>query len=177
MTPAKAAAYIGGGLLLLAWLSSAAGVARYPRAVRAPRAAPPLDEALEFDVQAQAERLRKRLAAAPTPQQPARNPFTFNAPLRSAAPAAPPSPRAAAPLPPPIQPYEAEPELALAGIAEQQSAKGPVRTALITGRGDELYVVAEGQAVAGRYRVVAVGADAVELKDVTNDRVRRLGLK
>jgi hypothetical protein len=174
MTAPRAAAYIGGALLLLAWLSSAAGVPRQPRAPRAPRPAPAFDDALAFDVQAQAERLRKRLASAPVPQQPARNPFVFTE--RRMASSAPSIPREVAP-PAPMPVSDPEPELTLAGIAEQQSPKGLVRTALITGPGDQYYMVVAGQPVAGRYLVVAVGADAVELKDVTTDRVRRLALR
>jgi hypothetical protein len=34
-----------------------------------------------------------------------------------------------------------------------------------------------GELVAGRYTVSAIGADAVELKDATTDRLRRLNLR
>jgi hypothetical protein len=38
-------------------------------------------------------------------------------------------------------------------------------------------MVAEGQELAGRYRVSAVGADAVELKDLVTGATRRLALR
>ena len=52
-----------------------------------------------------------------------------------------------------------------------------VRTAVIVGPSDELFMVTEGQEVAGRYRVSAIGADAVELKDPATGAVRRLILR
>jgi hypothetical protein len=79
MSRTRAAAYLVGGILLAAWLASAAGVTIRPRAVPLPQRsqqAIQLD-AVASDVQAQASRLRHRLAAAPTLQGPTRNPFAF----------------------------------------------------------------------------------------------------
>jgi hypothetical protein len=70
-----------------------------------------------------------------------------------------------------------EPELTLIGVAEQPTAAGLVRTAMIAGPGDELLMVVEGQQIGGRYRVSAVGADAVELQDLATGATRRLVLK
>ena len=177
MTPGRAAAYIGGAVLLAAWLSSAATSVQNPEPVTAPRAEPTSGtDSLASDVQEQAARLRTRLAAAPIPQQPARNPFTFAARevprLRQSVRAA------AVPAPGVVAaPVAAEPELSLIGVAEQQAAQGLVRTAMIVGAGDELFLVTEGQEVAARYRVSAVGADAVELRDLSSGAVRRLALR
>ncbi len=175
MAPARAAAYLGGTLLLAAWLASAAGVAR--RQPAAPLARPHADtlqlDALATDVQSQAVRLRTRLAAAPTPQMPLRNPFMFvetAAPVRVAAPAE--------PRPEPSVPGVPELVLELAGVAEQNTEGGGVkRTAVVAAPGDQFYMVTEGQELAGRYRVSAVGADAVELKDLVTGATRRLALK
>lgn len=176
MTPARAAVYIGGAVMLAAWLAAAASTtftsiepqpAPRPVATRG-------TERLAADVQAQSARLRQRLASAPVPQEPTRNPFTFavreRPSVRSAAVRATVQPPAAAVLP-------REPELALAGIAEQQSATGIVRTAVIVGAGDEVYMVTEGQTLIGRYTVAAVGPDVVELKDSTTGATRRLALR
>jgi hypothetical protein len=51
------------------------------------------------------------------------------------------------------------------------------RTAVVAAPGDQFYMVTEGQELAGRYRVSAVGADAVELKDLVTGATRRLALK
>ena len=170
MPPARAAAYyvVGAGLLV-AWLASAAGVSRSPTAM--PRAPGPSAEAVQLDavasdVQSQARRLRTRLAAAPAPQAPYRNPFAF---------VSDPAARPARVRPPSIVPPPAiadEPDLVLIGVAEQ----GTTRTAMI-GSGEELLMVSEGQTLAGRYRVVKVAADAIELVDLGTGATRRLFLK
>ena|SRR5207247_4274730 len=69
------------------------------------------------------------------------------------------------------------PALTLIGIAEEPSPEGLHRTAMIAGADDTLYMVMEGQAVAERYRVTAIGADAVQLEDLLTGAVRRLALR
>jgi hypothetical protein len=170
MSPARAAAYLGGGILLAAWLASAAGVVR-PSPVRLPRrsaAAVQLD-AVASNVQSQAARLRQRLAVAPAPQSPVRNPFAFvAAPAPVAA-----VPRRPVPVEPVvIEPTAPEPDLVLLGVAEQ----GSTRTAMIAS-GDELVMATEGQTVVGRYRVAKVSAEAIELTDLGTGATRRLILK
>ena len=78
------------------------------------------------------------------------------------------------------------------GIAEETTASGPHRTAIIGlqqaqgdpgqsrglgGDGDAILMVVEGDSVAGRYRVTKIGADAVELEDQTTKAYRRLALR
>jgi sarcosine oxidase gamma subunit len=175
MAPARAAAYLGGTLLLVAWLASAAGVSRRQQGIQVagPRAEALQLDALATDVQSQAVRLRTRLAAAPAPQMPLRNPFMF-----AASPAT--VHRVAAPAEPSLEsPVPEVPEvlLELAGVAEQNTDAGVKRTAMVAAPGDQFYMVTEGQELAGRYRVSAVGADAVELKDLVTGATRRLALK
>jgi hypothetical protein len=174
MTPKRAAAWTLVAALAAAWFASAAGVIgqppRAPRTVtRTPQAAQV--EAVSFDVAAQAQRLRQRLAAAPAPR-PVRNPFDFapREPLERAA------ARIVAAPPPPSPPVDIEPTLQLIGIAEDGVGAALVRTAMIAD-GEELLMVRLGQLIAGRYTVSAIGVDAVELKDATTDRVRRLNLR
>ena len=172
MSRARAAAYLVGGILLAAWLASAAGVATRQRAVPLPRrsaAAEQLD-VVAANVQSQALRLRERLAAAPALQGPVRNPFAFVE--REAPP--PPAVRKPQPAQPPafIQRLIAEPDLVLLGVAEE----GSLRTAMI-GSGDELLMATEGQTIAGRYRVGKVSADAVDLIDLGTGATRRLSLR
>ena len=169
MTPARAATYLVGAILLAAWLASAAGVVR-PHLIPVPRRSA---ESMQLDavaltVQSQAARLRQSLAAAPILQPPTRNPFTFAArePVAVA-----PRPRtlvppvvADAPLP--------EPALVLLGVAEE----GSTRTAMV-GFGDELLMATEGQTLLSRYRVAKVAADAIELVDLGTGATRRLFLR
>ncbi len=126
MTAKRAAGYCGGALLMLAWLSSAGGVMRQPTDEPAPRKS--LDAAGEItladEVHGQASRLKSRLAVAPAPQEPFRNPFAFAAralPERREANARPEAePLAPSPGPP------LEPAIELIGIAESESEKGVV---------------------------------------------------
>ncbi len=177
MTAKRAAAYSGGVLLLLAWLASAAGLGR--QRVAPAQAPEPVETSgttlIAADVQAQTERLKSRLAAAPAPQVPVRNPFMFAskeaAPRRAAKSAETEPP----PLPAVLEP--AEPAIDLVGIAEDRTPKGVVRTAIISALSGELFLVKEGESIVGRYRVKAVGADSVELSDQLTGAVRRLALR
>lgn len=176
MKPSRLAAYLLFAAVGGAWLASASGViwqARTPRAAAVPAPDVRLD-ALAADVQSQTTRLRARLANAPAPSPADRNPFTFGS--------GPDAPRAAAraPLPvvnAPAVPDVREPSLELIGVAETRTAAGIARTAMIAGGHDELIMAAVGQRVLDRYEVVAVGADAVELKDLESGAIRRLALK
>jgi hypothetical protein len=178
MTNTRTAAWIGGGVLLIAWFAAAIGAPRHATLpARDPQPAPQASEqltAIAADVHAQAERLRERLARAPVPQTPLRNPFAFDAPHPEA-----PAPGMVAATsgadPAPATP--AVPMLSLIGVAEDATSKGPKRTAIIAGEADALYFVGEGQAVGSRYRVTAIGADAVELEDLLTGARRRLGLR
>jgi hypothetical protein len=176
MTAKQVMAYSGGGLLLLAWLASAGGLVRQkPVVEEEPRAVETSGTTeLAADVQAQTLKLKTRLAAAPAPQEPARNPFSFapraEAPLRARR-------TAARPITPVGDLGPAEPAIDLVGVAESSTPQGIVRTAIISSLSGELFMVKEGELVAGRYRVKTVGADAVELTDLTSDAVRRLALR
>lgn len=130
---------------------------------------------LAAEVQAQTLRMRNRLAAAPAPQEPLRNPFAFAeraVPDRRAS-----SPRVEAPAAPPIPGSPIEPAIELIGVAESESPKGVVRTAIISAHSGELFLVKEGETIAARYRVGTVLADTVELDDLLYGTIRRLALR
>lgn len=63
------------------------------------------------------------------------------------------------------------------GIAEDPGPKGLVRTAIITGDAETVFVLAVGETLLDRYKVEAIGADAVELKDIATNARRRLALR
>ena len=170
MKPGRAALYLGGGVLLAAWLAAAAGVGR----PSIPQVLPPSADAAQLDsiaagVQSQAVRLRQRLAAAPAPGAAIRNPFAFAS--REATESATVH-RAPIAVPKVVAEDPPEPDLVLIGLAED----GSTRTALL-GSGDELLMATEGQTIVGRYRVNKVGADVVELVDLMTGATRRLLLK
>ena len=178
MTLRRATLYIGGGTLFAAWFSSAASLSlgRGARpASPADRDTDPPAQALAVSVQTQARRLRQRLAAAPTPQQPLRNPFAFRSvPVVRSTPAARPEvePAALAPAPAVL-----EPPLLLVGLAERQNGDKMVRSAVISSDGQDLIMAEVGAVVLGRYTVTSIGSDAVEMKDTATGGVRRLVLQ
>jgi hypothetical protein len=177
MSASRVAAWIIGAAVCGAWLASAAGVTRQARTVRtAPPAAEVVQlDALATDVQAQAGRLRERLANAPAPRLAERNPFRFSPrPERRPAGAAADLPLPPAPLP---VPEIREPVLELVGVAESKKEEEVVRTAMITGGYGELMMVTAGQRILGRYDVVAVSDDAVDLKNLETGAIRRLILR
>ena len=178
MSASRVAVWIVGAAVFGAWLASAAGVTRQARITRVP---PPAAETIQLDalaaeVQAQAGRLREHLANAPAPRTDQRNPFSFG--MRST-----PAPRRSstesrvAIAPQPVIPVLSEPMLDLIGIAESPGSNGTVRTAMITDQQQDLIMVVVGQRILGRYDVVTIGDDAVELKDGETGRTRRLILR
>ena len=178
MTITRAALYIGGASLLVAWFSSAASVSFQ----RSHSPAPALDleptpsfAAVAADVQAQTRRLRTRLAAAPVAREPVRNPFAF----RTVAPRPQPEAtrRVEEPPPDPLLTAPVDPALRLIGIAEDQNADDVVRTAMLATDMDELIMAAVGDIVLRQYKITAIGANAIELMDVNTGRVRRLALQ
>ena len=177
MTFRRATLYIGGGSLLVAWFSSAASVSlmRTPRRAfsEGQSVSAPTDGVAEA-VQAQTRRLRQRLATAPLPQQPLRNPFAFRP-----APSATPAPvRVRAVATEPVEPLIAEdPRLELVGIAEKRTPDGPVRTAMIATESSDLLMAGIGGEVVGRYTVAVIDSDGVTLTEVATGRTRRLVLQ
>jgi hypothetical protein len=128
-------------------------------------------------VQSQAVRLRQRLAAAPAPQAPFRNPFAFAARPQ-------PEPRgttgtpAASPVAAFVEQLIAEPALSLIGLATTDTpGAGPARTAIVTDAAGDIFLVAAGDVLVNRYQVVGVAADAVDLRDRLTGTTRRLALK
>ena len=179
MTLRRATLYIGGGSLLVAWFSSAASVSLMrtpPRAFSEGQSVSAPTDGLADAVQAQTRRLRQRLAAAPLPQQPLRNPFAFRP-----APSATPSPMrvravsAEAATAEPLIPEE--PRLELVGIAEKRTPDGPVRTAMIATESSDLLMAGIGGNVLGRYTVAAIDGDGVTLTEGATGRTRRLVLQ
>jgi len=178
MTLRRATLYVGGGTLLVAWFSSAASVSlgRYPR--RVPQvvddSAPA--QSLALSVQSQARRLKERLATAPLPQEPVRNPFAFQpAPeMRVAPPSRGPLP---VPTTAPVEMIVPDVPLLLVGLAEHRNGEVLVQSAVITSNGDDLIMAEVGTVVVGRYTVTSIGTDAVEMKDASTGRVRRLVLQ
>jgi hypothetical protein len=169
MNVKRAAAIVLCGGALAAWLARAATSSRDLPAARASR--PSSLDARGTQLTAEIARLNDRIGPTVAPSRPARNLFTFREAI-----AAPSAPLVAPPVRPPaaVSAPLAAPALKLAGIGEDAAPDGGiVRTAFISGEG-QLFVVRPGDNVTPRYRVVKVGADAVELLDLGDGTTRRL---
>ena len=74
-------------------------------------------------------------------------------------------------------PVALRPSLTLIGIAEDASADGVVRTAIVSGLAD-LFLVKAGETIdGGRYRIDLVSADAVQLTDTLTASPTTLALR
>jgi hypothetical protein len=167
------ALWVGGGGVLATWLAvtpnqgvpTSEAPAPRPKAISDPRA---------DMLSAQAEKLRARANAAGL-RPSTRDPFRFaaaNRPARAGRPGnvvAEPSAAAVAPTPPP-------PSLTLSGIAEKNTPDGVQRTAVITADG-QIYLVKNGDSVAGLYTVATIEPDAVVLRDLAGAADLRLILR
>jgi hypothetical protein len=167
----KSYALVSGAGLLATYLVSAPPTSAPPRTTPRPAVTGGVPSAI--DIEAQAARLQVRARGAPAFEEPSRNPFRFSGrPARPPVAAAPPI--AAAPEAP-IDPVPQPPLLQLQGVATLTVDGVRQRTAfLITDAGR--VEVAEGDTVAGEYRVSRIDERAIEL--VAGDgSIRRLGLR
>jgi hypothetical protein len=176
MTPRRATGYVGLTFVAATWLANATGLSLSstpPRQSTADRTEASQTQIIANDIQTQAPRLRERLAVAPAPREPFRNPFTFAARnIRHAS-----TPTGTAGRITTLPSVPAEPPLQLIGVAERETSTGVVRTAMITADSDELFMLIEGDTLGARYRVKAVGPEAVELTDLVTAATRRLTLR
>jgi hypothetical protein len=156
---------LAGGGLLATWLAVNPTTTTPPASnVSATTGASAVRDVTADDLNVQAEKLTEHLGSVA--QRPTgRNPFRFGRSTPAKAPAA----VAIAPIAAPVAPQPVQPSLSLSGIATEKGK----HTAIITGDG-QLYVVKEGDPVAGRYRVVTVDGDAVTLRDDAGAEMRLL---
>jgi len=177
MTLKRASGYVGLVFVAAVWLANAAGMSLSSSPApqsSTERVEPSPTQVIAQEVQMQSSRLRERLAAAPAPREPFRNPFTFasrtvrqaTAPTGTAG-----TVTASSPVATP------EPPLQLIGVAERETPTGVVRTAMITADSDELFMLIEGDTLGARYRVKAVAPEGVELTDLVTSATRRLTLR
>ena len=162
-----------GVALLTSWLVAAAGTFRQapaPAVARLP-AGPSDIEVLAATVREQADRLRTRLDRAPAPHDLVRNPFSFAPTRRDTARPVVAAATVAPPREAPPTPARPAPALRLVAIVTDHGARRAVLSA--TG---EITIVSVGDSVAGRYRVVTISADVVELEDDRGGPMLRLGL-
>jgi hypothetical protein len=158
------ALWFGGGGILAAWVAvTPQGSVPAPTGAGA-RQAIESDQRAD-DLSAQTDRLRERTAAAAL-RPSTRNPFRFSPP-KSPAPSSAPGP---ADPPMTLAPVPAAPpalDLKLSGVTQTAGR----RTAVITS-GSQLYIVSEGDSLAGRYTVVTIDPEAALLRDADGMELR-----
>ncbi|RPH57032.1 MAG: hypothetical protein EHM89_14540 [Acidobacteria bacterium] len=169
MTPKRAATWLGGSMLLAAWLAAAAA----PSFAPVPAVETSDQKVSEPDRQvlmlaAEAERLRQRLNIVAVRRPVTRNLFQFAAKAPHATPVSQEilAPVSIAPIPPAVK---------LLGVAEDTIDANPRRTAILTVEG-ELLLVREGETFGARYRLTRLGADVAEIDDTTDTRTFRVAL-
>ena len=155
------ALWFGGGGLLATWLAVSPNGA--PPVSPAQQSATAAAERTSESLNAEADLLRLRTSVAMRPAT--RNPFRFSSPKASARALSPAPTEQPMPAPAPATP--AFPSMSLAGIA-QNAGK---RTAVITS-GTQMYLVSDGETVAGALTVVRIDADAVLLRDTGGAELR-----
>ncbi len=160
------ALWFGGGGILATWVAVSpkvgVPVTSQPAAVRSSALASQPEE-----LNALATRVRDRGSAA-TLRPSTRNPFRFSAPKPKAQ-----TPRErvepAAAVASAVSTAPVPPVLRLSGVAQ----KAGKRTAIIAGD-SQIYLVGEGESVAGRYTVIKVDPEAVLLRDADGTERRLL---
>ena len=148
-----------------------------PRAADPPRSVEttPLDPLVVAELRQQTDRLRRHLSRGMLAPAGAARDIFANDPVPSVAPQTVPAEPPALLSPVPVEPTI--PSLALAGIAEDDEMGTVQRTAIISGAGDELFLVKQGDAIGAGYRAARVDADRVELLEVSSGRVVVLELR
>ena len=162
------ALWVGGGGILATWIAVSPNhgvpVTAPTTTVRRPASA---NEPTAEDLNAKTTRLRNRTGAV-TLRPSTRNPFRYASPKSSAASSASRDrgvePMVVEPMIPAAPP---PPALKLSGVAQ----KAGKRSAIIVGDG-QIYVVGEGDSVAGRYTVIKVDPEAVLLRDASGAEQR-----
>ena len=159
------------GAAVAAWLAAAAtsGGRQAP-----PPFAPssPAVDARGAALAREISRLDERLRPDAAPRESGRNLFSFarRNPRQSAVSKSTPPSEDAPPTPTPAPP------LRLSGIGEDATPDGVVRTAIISGL-DQLFLAKEGEDVTGRYHVLRISSDVVELTDRVDGSILRLAFK
>lgn len=156
------ALWFGGGGVLATWIAVSPndGVPASSQAAAVQRQA---SSSEDIELNERTLRLRERKPEADL-EPSTRNPFRFSAPKPPTARSVVPPPASMAPVVPAMP---SPPALQLSGIAQKNGS----RTAILSGDG-QIYLVGEGDSVAGRYTVVKVDPEAVLLRDSTGAEQR-----
>jgi len=182
MNASRTAAIVVGVNLIAVWVAAAAGglvAQRVPVSVPAGVTAGHAVEEASSLLTAATERLKAHARRHDGPAPVARDPFRFGGTATLAA-------RKAAASRGAARPAESEPgeaaaqapafDVVLQGMAESQDGDTVVRTAILKADG-ELVLATVGMPIGGRFQVVAIAADRVELEDLVDHSRRTCRMK
>ena len=168
----KSYAAASGATVLAGWLASWSA-APQQATVSSPAARPTAARAAALDISKEADRLQTRVAREREYLRPERDPFRFT-PRGSVAALPPATVELPASEPPPA--IVTPPPASLSGIAEDETNGRIERTAVLSLPSDVL-LVREGDEIPGRYRVIRIESDAVELQSLDTGQTVRLSLR
>jgi hypothetical protein len=163
-------AKVAGGLMGLCLAASCGGAGGASPRPAAARPAVPRRPAAATRAGAHADQVETLHPVAPPPASPTghRNPFEFGGGGGEGQAGRPPVPGAGADSLPELPLPLPGPSLNLLGIAATADAP-PVRTAIVV-VGQDLVLAHEGDVLGGRFRVVRIGEDSVDLEDAVGAR-------
>ena len=172
MSLMRIASIVGASVLVAAWIVAATTTRRVDSVQLPVRLVPAVTPSpAVIDLADEVARLRQRLGNAPVPRESVRNPFELTAAqLRVSTAAVDTRPDA---TPEPL--IASAPDVTLVGVAENQTAAGPERTAIMSAMG-EVVLVEAGDTVGGRFTVAVVSPDGVVLRDGETGVERQLRL-
>jgi hypothetical protein len=162
------ALWVGGGGILATWIavSPKQGVPSPMTAPAAVRQSAAASEPTAETLNAQATRLRERTAAV-TLRPSTRNPFRYKTRSTRRSTTSDEPQLQPTPITPIAPAVPTGPVLRLSGIAQKDGK----RTAILAGEG-QVYLVNEGDSLAGRYTVVKIDPEAVLLRDASGAEQR-----
>jgi hypothetical protein len=180
MNASRTATIVVGLNLIAVWVAAAAGglvaqpaPASVPAGVSTDQAVEEASSLLTSATQRLETHARRREIPAPV----ARDPFRFGGTATAAARHSPDVRETDRPVE--SRPAEASApafNVVLQGMAESQDGDSVVRTAILTADGD-LVLATVGMAIGGRFQVVAIAADSIELEDRVDHSRRTCRLK
>ena len=168
----KSYAAVSGATVLAGWFASTPPSNTPTHATSGSASRPRATTIVSSDIEQQAVRLQARGRGSRPFTEPQRNPFRFESRVAAShreAVTEPRAPEATVPAEPP------RPMVSVSGIAEDQVDGRTERTAILSSPAGIL-LVHEGDEVLGRYRVVRIESEAVELVGLTKADTLRLPL-
>lgn len=176
----KTAGFIGTMLIGAAWLFADTGTSSESARTAAPMDPTGVSRALHDQMRQETERLRRSLGARARLLGPQRDPFAFAAPS-AASPSGPKPDLSGHVVPNPIMPDRIarapDQHFDLLGIGEERRNGEVVRTVIIGGPNNELWLLKNGEMLGLLYRIGHITDTGAELVDISTGIVTEIALR